>query len=111
MNDKEPIILLAEDDDNDIFFMKRALQKADVTNPMHIVTNGQETIDYLAGDGKFQDRTLHPLPDIIFLDLKMPCLDGFEVLAWLGNQPELKNISAVVLTSSAEERVNITGMR
>lgn len=98
------IILLAEDDDNDVFFMKRALQKAEITYPLHIVNNGQETVDYLAGIGKFHDRNRYPLPTLMFLDLKMPFLDGFEVLAWLQSQPALKKITAVVLTSSSEER-------
>lgn len=104
MSSRNMIILLAEDDDNDVFFMKRALQKAEITYPLHIVNNGQETVDYLAGIGKFHDRNRYPLPTLMFLDLKMPFLDGFEVLAWLQSQPALKKITAVVLTSSSEER-------
>jgi CheY-like chemotaxis protein len=99
-----PNILLAEDDDNDIFFMRRALQKAEVNLPLQVVTNGQDAIDYLGGTGKFADRTKHPVPSIMLLDLKMPFLDGFEVLAWIGSQPELKELLVCVLTSSAEER-------
>jgi CheY-like chemotaxis protein len=104
MNPSESIILLAEDDENDVFFMRRALQKAEVDFPLHVVTNGQEALDYLGGAGKFQDRKSHPLPSIIFLDLKMPFVDGFDVLAWIRSQPSLKEISVVVLTSSSEER-------
>lgn len=104
MNMSSPIILLAEDDDNDIFFMQRALRKAEVNFPLHVVTNGQEAIDYLGGAGKFADRTQHPLPSIMLLDLKMPFLDGFEVLSWINSQSSLKEIPVLVLTSSAEER-------
>jgi len=99
-----PLILLAEDDDNDVFFMRRALQKAEVDFPLQVVTNGEEAIDYLGGTGQFTDRIQYPLPSIMFLDLKMPFLDGFEVLSWINMQPSLKEIPVVVLTSSAEER-------
>ena len=99
-----PIILLAEDDDNDVFFMRRALQKAEVDLPLHVVVNGQEAIDYLSGAEKFADRTRYPLPSVMLLDLKMPFLDGFEVLTWINSQPSLKEIPVLVLTSSAEER-------
>lgn len=104
MKTKEPLILLVEDDDNDVFFMRRALQKAEFTNPMNVANNGQEAIDYLSGAGKFSDRNKFPLPSIVFLDLKMPFLDGFEVLAWIRSQSALDKIPVVVLTSSSEER-------
>jgi CheY-like chemotaxis protein len=98
------VILLAEDDDNDVFFMRRALQKAQVEFPLQVVTNGQEAVDYLSGEGKYSDRGVYPLPALILLDLKMPFLDGFEVLIWIGKQPQLKAIPVAVLTSSAEDR-------
>jgi CheY-like chemotaxis protein len=101
---KEPIILLAEDDENDAFFMRRALRKAEINLPMHLVTNGQEAMDYLSGIEKFSDREQYPLPSIVLLDLKMPFVDGFEVLTWINSQSSLKEIPVVVLTSSAEER-------
>jgi CheY-like chemotaxis protein len=97
-------ILLAEDDENDVFFMRRALQKAEIEYPLQMVTDGQQAVDYLSGEGQFGDREQFPLPSIILLDLKMPFLDGFEVLSWIGSQPALKHIPVVVLTSSAEER-------
>lgn len=104
MSTNATAILLAEDDENDVFFMRRALRKAEINLPLHVVSNGQETVDYLGGVEKFADRNHFPLPSIILLDLKMPFLDGFEVLAWIGSQPALKGIPVVVLTSSAEER-------
>lgn len=100
----KPLILLAEDDANDAFFMRRALQKAEIECPLQVVTDGQQAVDYLSGQGQFSDREQFPLPSIILLDLKMPFLDGFEVLSWVGSQTSLKNIPVVVLTSSAEER-------
>jgi len=104
MTTRPPVILLAEDDDNDVFFMRRALQKAQIEFSLEVVHNGQQAVDYLDGEGKFSDRERHPLPSIIFLDLKMPFLDGFEVLSWIGSRAPLKGIPVVVLTSSAEER-------
>lgn len=100
----KPVILLAEDDDNDVFFMRRALQKAQVEFPLQVVTNGQQALDYLSGEGKFADRHTYPLPSLILLDLKMPFLDGFEVLTWIGQQSSLKKTPVAVLTSSAEDR-------
>jgi CheY-like chemotaxis protein len=104
MNTMQPTLLLAEDDDNDIFFMRRALRKADVNFPLQVVTNGQEALDYLGGNGKFAVRENYPLPALIFLDLKMPFIDGFDVLAWIRSNPLLDHVPVVVLTSSPEER-------
>ena len=100
----EPVILLAEDDDNDVFFMRRALQKAEIHHSLRVARNGQEALDYLEGVGEFAARDQYPLPSIIFLDLKMPFLDGFDVLRRMHSQTSLKNIPVVVLTSSAEDR-------
>jgi CheY-like chemotaxis protein len=104
MSASDPVILLAEDDDNDIFFMRRALKKAEINHSLHVARNGQDAVNYLDGAGEFADRVRHPLPAIMFLDLKMPFLDGFDVLKWMHSQSSLKNIPVVVLTSSAEDR-------
>ncbi|HEY2084071.1 MAG TPA: response regulator [Verrucomicrobiae bacterium] len=104
MSASEPVILLAEDDDNDVFFMRRALQKAEINHSLRVARNGQDAVDYLEGAGEFADRVRHPLPAIMFLDLKMPFLDGFDVLRRMHSQSSLKNIPVVVLTSSSEDR-------
>jgi len=104
MSAKTGAILLAEDDENDVFFMRRALRKAEIKLPLHVVCNGQEAMDYLSGTGKFGDRDHYPLPSLLLLDLKMPFADGFDVLRWIHSQSSLKEIPAVVLTSSSEER-------
>lgn len=104
MNLNDSIVLLAEDDPNDVFFMQRALSKAAASVPLHVVTNGNEAQEYLAGSGKFSDRTEFPLPSLVLLDLKMPFKDGFEVLEWMRSQPLLKDLPVAVLTSSAEDR-------
>ncbi|HXT11636.1 MAG TPA: response regulator [Candidatus Angelobacter sp.] len=100
----QPIILLAEDDDNDVFFMRRALNKAQVELPLHVVHHGKEALDYLNGNGPFADRAAHPLPSLILLDLKMPFFDGFEVLERIRSNASLRDIPVCVLTSSNEER-------
>ena len=97
-------ILLVEDDPNDVFLMKRALKSAEITNPLKIAEDGQEAIDYLVGTGQFGNRAEFPIPNLIFLDLKLPYKNGFEVLEWIRRQPSLDSTLVVVLTSSSEER-------
>ncbi|MEO6035484.1 MAG: response regulator [Verrucomicrobiota bacterium] len=66
--------------------------------------HGQEAVDYLAGVGKYEDRAKHPLPSLIFLDLKLPFKHGLEVLQWIREQPFLDLVLVIVLTSSSEQR-------
>ncbi len=94
------IILLAEDDKNDIFLLRRAFKSAGITENLHIVQNGQEAIDYLSGSGGFTDRQRFPQPQLFILDLKLPLLDGFDVLRWLRGRSEFNGLPIVVLTSS-----------
>ena len=94
--------LVAEDDGNDVFFLQRAFQQAKIENPLHVVGDGQEAIDYLSGEGKFSDRSLYPLPHLFILDLKMPRKTGLDVLLWLQEQPELRCLPVLVLSSSAQ---------
>jgi CheY-like chemotaxis protein len=96
------VILVAEDDENDVFLIKRALHQAQFENPLQVVANGEEAIAYLRGDPPFEDREKHPTPALILLDLKMPRKNGFEVLAWIRQRPELNALAVVVLTSSQE---------
>ena len=96
-----PTVLLAEDDENDIFFLQRAFKAAGVENPMEIVRDGQDAIDCLAGVGKFSDRVQHPLPCLLILDLKMPRKTGMDVLQWKSEEPVLRTLPSIVLSSSA----------
>jgi CheY-like chemotaxis protein len=97
-------ILLVEDNDDDIFLMRRALQKAKLTCPLQVVTDGQQALDYLKGLDKYADRLTYPLPDVIFLDLKLPYVHGFDVLAWIRQDSVMKELPVIVLTSSSEDR-------
>ncbi len=95
-------ILLVEDNEDDVFLMKRALKAARVTNPLYVVEDGQEAVDYLGGAGKFADRESYPLPAVVFLDLKLPLISGHDVLAWIRRQYALESVVVIVLTSSNE---------
>ena len=96
------VFLLVEDNEDDVFFMHRAFAEAGLKNPLHIVTNGEEAIDYFAGRNAFADRSRYPYPDMVFLDLKMPGVDGFQVLEWVRQQSQ-SSVPIAVLTSSPEE--------
>jgi len=95
-------LLLVEDNEDDVFLMKRALKGARVVNPLFVVEDGQEAVDYLGGAGKFADRANYPLPAVVFLDLKLPFRSGHDVLAWIRQQKELDSLVVIVLTSSNE---------
>jgi CheY-like chemotaxis protein len=95
-------LLLVEDNEDDVFLMRRALKGARVVNPLHVVEDGQAAVDYLAGTGKYADRESYPLPAVVFLDLKLPYLSGHDVLAWIRRQKELESMVVIVLTSSNE---------
>jgi CheY-like chemotaxis protein len=97
------IILLAEDDSSDVFLMKRALDKANITHPMNVVRDGEEAIDYICGHGQFADRKAHPFPAILLLDLNMPKKTGFEVLEWVRSQTNYKRLPIVILSTSNQE--------
>jgi len=96
------VILLVEDREDDILLIRRALDQANVHNPLHIVRDGEEAISYLQSDGNYARRDEFPLPDLVLLDLKMPKVDGFELLQWIRQQPSLKALRVVVLTSSED---------
>ena len=94
-------VLLVEDDLNDIFLVKRAFKLAEVQNPLQVVTDGQEAMLYLKGEGKYADRRLYPLPKLIVMDIKMPRKSGFEVLEWVKNSGRpLRRIPVVIVSSS-----------
>jgi CheY-like chemotaxis protein len=102
--DESLTILLAEDDHDDAFLMQRAFHSLGVMKPLHIVHDGGEAIDYIAGNGAFADRVRHPAPNYVILDLKMPRVSGFEVLEYLQHHPELMIIPTVVWSNSCDIR-------
>ncbi len=93
-------ILLVEDDDNDALLLRRALERSAPAAVVRWVRNGLEALFYLKGDGEFSDRRKHPFPNAIFMDLKMPQMSGFELLAWLQDNPQLVSIPTIVISGS-----------
>ncbi len=95
-------ILVAEDQTNDAFILERAFKKTGAKATLHFVRDGQEAIDYLEGEELFSDRNAYPLPTLLLLDLKMPRLNGFDVLEWVRSQKSLRRLLVVVFSSSEE---------
>jgi CheY-like chemotaxis protein len=98
------LILLAEDDEDYVHLMRQAFTRANIPNPIHVVWNGEEAIWYLKGVGKYSNRDEYPLPELLLLDIKMPRVNGFEVLKWVRQEPSLASLRVLVLTSSDELR-------
>ena len=98
----EPGILVVEDDQNDVFFLKYAFENAGITHPIHVVEDGQQAIEFLEGRGKYGNREDYPLPCLVLLDLKLPVKMGLDVLRWIRQQPSLHTLLVVVLTSSKD---------
>ena len=96
----ESAVLIADDDSNDIFFLRRAFQKAGLNHPVLDVPDGERAIHYLSGQENYADRSRFPFPSLLILDLKMPKISGFEVLKWLNEQKEFPDLKVVVLSSS-----------
>jgi CheY-like chemotaxis protein len=93
-------ILVAEDDENDVTFLRRAFAKAEIANPLHLVPDGQAAMDYLAGAGTYSDRSQYPLPGLLILDLKMPRKTGMDVLIWLRGQEKFRCLPTIMFSSS-----------
>ena len=95
-------VLLAEDNPLDVELVRRAFRENNALNPVHAVGDGNQAIQYLAGEGRYADRAAHPFPALFLLDLKMPVKDGLEVLRWLHDHPDIPSKLPVVVLSSAE---------
>ena len=100
-NDVE--ILLVEDNPNDVELTLHALKKNNIVNRVEIVRDGAEALDYLFATGMYAERDINHHPKVILLDLKLPKIDGLEVLKRLKADPRTQPIPVVVLTSSREE--------
>ncbi|MCJ7523645.1 MAG: response regulator [Candidatus Aminicenantes bacterium] len=104
MNNMDPVeILLVEDNPADVELTLRALKKHNLTNKVQVVNDGAQALDYLFGSGAFAGRKKPKQPKVIFLDLKLPKVDGREVLKRIKADARTRIIPVVVLTSSQEE--------
>jgi len=102
--DKEPfVVLMAEDDEHDIVATRRAWKKHHIANPLYIVNDGEECLDYLHQRGKYSEQGTAPRPGILLLDIKMPKMDGLVVLEHIRKEKELRLLPVVILTTSKAE--------
>lgn len=105
MNQKERLpLLIIEDSDEDFTALKRAIKKAQESQPIYRCEDGDEALDFLYHEGKYQDTTVFPRPSLIVLDLNLPGTDGREVLAQVKQDRELKAIPVVVLSTSSNPK-------
>lgn len=104
---KSKIILLVEDNPDDVKLTLRALKKSNIMNEVIVAGDGVEALDYLYGDGKFAGRDTEVMPQVILLDLKMPRMDGLELLHRIRADERTKLLPVVILTTSSEDRDRI----
>ncbi len=103
MTDGKLVILMAEDDEHDVLATRRAWKKHHIENPLVVVRDGEECMDYLYRRGKYADKESAVLPKLLLLDLNMPKMNGLEVLAAIRSDEAFKHLSVVVLTTSDSE--------
>ena len=94
---------MVDDADEDIFFVKRAFEKSGVAQFFHSVNDGNQAIAYLQAEGEFSDRSKFPFPNLLMTDLKMPGMNGYELLEWIQKHPNCKVIPTIVFSSSSLE--------
>ena len=99
-----PTVLLVDDDPNDILLFRNAIRKSPIRVRLQAVSDGNDAIEYLKGEGAFGDRTEYPLPGIVILDLHMPRVGGLAVVRWIRNQLWLTGLPVVVFTGSDYSR-------
>jgi len=98
------VLLVAEDDENDALLLERALRRADSSFHLVRVADGEQLVGYLQGDTPYHDRSAHPEPHLVLLDLKMPRMDGFDVLRWRRDRANGHLLPVIVFSSSTLDR-------
>ena len=102
MSRPERPLLVVEDNHDDVFLLQRAFKRAGLSVPIHVARDGREAMHYLRGEGDFRDRARYPLPIFVLLDLKLPFFTGLQLLEWIRDEPALKRLPVVILTSSSQ---------
>jgi CheY-like chemotaxis protein len=105
MTNRPFVILMAEDNEHDIVATQRAWQKNNIANPLYIVNDGEECLDYLYQRGKYSEPNSAPRPGILLLDISMPKLDGLAVLEHIRNDETLHRLPVVIMTTSQQKRI------
>lgn len=107
MTEKKFVILMAEDDEHDIVATKRAWKAHNMPNPLHIVNDGEECLDYLFRRGRYEAPELSPRPGMLLLDINMPRMDGLATLRHIRESEEFHSIPVIILTTSKGEEDRI----
>jgi DNA-binding response OmpR family regulator len=97
------VVLAAEDEESDALILRMAFQRARLPSRLVVVPDGEDVIEYLAGTGRYADRSANPAPGLLLLDLKMPRMNGIDVLQWMASRNEFQALPTVVLSSSPDE--------
>lgn len=98
------VVLMAEDDEHDILATQRSWKRHNIANPLYIVNDGESCLDYLHQRGKFSDPQSAPSPGLLLLDINMPKMDGLTVLRHIREEPRLRHLPVVMLTTSRDDR-------
>jgi CheY-like chemotaxis protein len=104
MTTEDPIVLLVDDSVNDATLLRAAFERVGFTEPLRTAADADRAIEYLRGDGVYHDRLKYPLPAALLVDLNMPGKNGFELLAWIRQQPALKDLRVFILSASSQAR-------
>jgi len=107
MNRKEVVVLMAEDNEHDIIATRRSWQRHNIKNPLHIVNDGEECLDFLYRRGNYSDPDTAPRPNVLLLDINMPKINGLQVLETLRTDDKFKHLPVVILTTSNSDEDKI----
>jgi two-component system response regulator len=108
---EEKVILLVEDNPDDVELTLRAFKKANILNRVVVLNDGAEALDYFNGEGAYAGRNTNQLPSVVLLDIKLPKVNGLEVLKYIRSNEKTKLVPVVILTSSKEELDLINGYK
>lgn len=100
---KSQSVLLVEDNEDDIYFMRRAFSQTHTGHALTVVSDGREAIKYLAGEDQYKDRLQYPVPRMLLLDLKLPLVSGIDVLRWIRKESPFRHLVVVIFSSSNQE--------
>lgn len=94
-------ILYVEDDDDHVFFLRRAFKLASSPHPLFVTPSAEQAIAYLSGQGPFENRDVFPMPSLVLTDLKLPGVSGLQLVCWIRRNPRLAGLRTVVVSSSS----------